>query len=728
MTDREIQSNWHKVTDLLSVKRLKEALDTLHPLVADLSLGEWTRELEELDTTYRYMLSYTVDGIPDPGRAKIYQKLVSRIYRLNDRVRESLLTRDSVDYLLVQKRIFRDEKARWLGSSAGSEITLLVKLREGEPADYNAHLSFLFRWLWLSDDYSENEISLVKNLMESASVLAEEKASLLSALNMGLWRFFDPARFDLLFTIYERFEDQLKYRALFGLFLAFYQYDQRLQYHPEIRNRFLLYDDDGEFKPLIQEIVIQLIRSKDTEKLTKRMQDEILPEMMKLTPQLKKKLDLDKLLKESLGEDKNPDWEDLFSDAPGLKDKMEELTELQMEGSDVFMSSFSMLKHFPFFNHMANWFYPFTIRHPEIIRMNSLHPDGWFTRFIDALSGSAYMCNSDKYSFCYGIQSMPDDMKQFLSDGLKAESEQMGEIIKDEELLDHRKKASKIIRQYAQDIYRFYKLYPQKKSFNDLYTWKLDVYNSSFFQDLFLNDHQLLHTMAGFYFKNKYYPEAVEIYELLIGMADPKPEMYQKAAYSYQQLRDYHRALALYLKADLLLQDNIWNLKKIAQCYRYLNQPEDALNYFRQAEYIDPDDLHTEVSIGHCLLELEDFEGALKSYFKVEYLEPENHKVWRPIAWCSFVLGKFDQARKYYEKLLAENPGHFDYMNLGHVEWSSGNRPQAVELYRQSISRKEISLDLFLESFEEDKKHLIGFGVEPDEIPIILDHLRYSLE
>jgi len=728
MIDREIISKYQKITDLLSVHRLKEALDELHPMVSETGMGEWINEKEELDTTYKYMLKYTLDGVEDPDRPKVYRKLSARISRLNDRVKESLLTKGSAGYLHLQKRIFSDEKATWGLAPASQVISEIIDLRDTDVSVYNSRMSFLFRWLWLTDELTDNETALVADIQESEGLMMEEKSTLVAALNMSLWRYFDPKKFSLLFDLYENTEDQIRYRALFGIMIAFFQYDRRLQLHPDIRSRFLLYDEYPGFKRLVEEVVIQLIRSKDTEKLTKRMQEEILPEMMKFTPQLKKKLDLDKLLKESLGEDQNPEWEDILSDSPGLQDKMEELTELQMEGSDVFMSSFSMLKHFPFFSHMANWFYPFSSEHPEIQKLTTENQEEWFVKFMEAITDSAYMCNSDKFSFCYGIQSMPDDMKQFLADGLKAESEQVGEIVKDEEMLDSQKKASKVLRQYAQDLYRFYRIHPQKGSFDDLYSWKLDFHNRSFFKDLFVNDDSILLTMASFYFQKKYYSEAAEIYSILAESGSASPDIFQKLGYCYQQQQDYKLALDAYLRADLVLQENKWNLKKIGLCYRHLDEPEKALSYFRQAEYLDPEDLHTEVTIGHCLLEMEQYDEALKSYFKVEYLDPKNHKVWRPIAWCSFVAGKFDQARKYYEKLLDDESTQFDFMNFGHLEWCEGNRQAAISLYMKSISKKEISIDHFLESFYEDEKYLIQFGVEVDEIPILLDHLRYSLE
>ncbi len=728
MVDREILSNYQKITDLLSVKRLKEALDELHPMVAHSGRGEWIDEKDELDTTYKYMLKYTLDGVEDPDRPKVYRKLSARIYRLNDRVKEALLTRDSAGYLHLQKRIFRDEQSAFGSQPVSSILPELSVLRSKDVEAYNKKLSFIFRWLWLSDELKDNEINLVADIIDSEDLLIEEKATLVAALNMSLWRYFDPRKFTLLFDLYEKSVDQISYRALFGLLIAFYQYDTRLLLHPDIRSRFLLYDEDPGFKRLVEEVVIQLIRSKDTENLTKRMQEEILPEMMKLTPQLKKKLDLDKLLKESLGEDQNPEWEELLSDSPELQGKMEELTELQMEGSDVFMSSFSMLKHFPFFSHMANWFYPFSSEHPEIQKLKLENKEDWFKKFLEAISDSTYMCNSDKFSFCYGILSMPDDMKKFLSDGLKAESEQIGEILKDEELLDTSKKARKVIRQYAQDLYRFYKIFPKKDAFSDFYSWKLDFYNKSFFKDLFVNDDSILLTLAAFYFQKKYYAEAAEIYNVIAESGQGTADVFQKIGYCYQRQQDYKGALDAYLRADLLVPENKWNLKKLGQCYRHLNEPEQALSYFRQAEHLDPEDLHTEVSIGHCLLEMELFDDALKSYFKVEYLDPDNQKVWRPIAWCSFVAGKFDQARKYYNKLIDHKPNQFDYMNIGHLEWCEGNRQEAINYYMLSISKKEISLSQFLESFLEDERFLVGFGVDKEEIPIMLDHLRYSLE
>ena len=57
-------------------------------------------------------------------------------------------------------------------------------------------------------------------------------------------------------------------------------------------------------------------------------------------------------------DEENPEWSEILEQS-GIADKLQELTELQMEGADVYMSTFSMLKSFPFFNETAHWFLHF---------------------------------------------------------------------------------------------------------------------------------------------------------------------------------------------------------------------------------------------------------------------------------------------------------------------------------------------------------------------------------
>jgi tetratricopeptide (TPR) repeat protein len=127
-------------------------------------------------------------------------------------------------------------------------------------------------------------------------------------------------------------------------------------------------------------------------------------------------------------------------------------------------------------------------------------------------------------------------------------------------------------------------------------------------------------------------------------------------------------------------------------------------------------------------MELKQYDEALKSYFKVEYLSPGNKKIWRPIGWCSLLVGKKQQSEQYFRKLVEDSPNKFDLMNMGHVQWCMGKRKMALEYYMQSINDAEMSEIEFMESFSEDLEHLLRLGVELDDVPIMLDQLRYVLE
>lgn len=104
---------------------------------------------------------------------------------------------------------------------------------------------------------------------------------------------------------------------------------------------------------------------------------------------------------------------------------------------------------------------------------------------------------------------------------------------------------------------------------------------------------------------------------------------------------------------------------------------------------------------------------------------PANYKVWRPLAWCSFVMGRYEQARKYYDKLIEREPTHHDLISLGHLEWCEGKRNEAIECYRKSLAAGKIDFDEFLAIFDQDRDQLLKQGIDPEEMPILLDRLRY---
>jgi hypothetical protein len=95
---------------------------------------------------------------------------------------------------------------------------------------------------------------------------------------------------------------------------------------PETSFIWQILNEEPGFKKNLELVIIQLIRSRETEKIQQKIKDEIIPEMIKISPNLKDKINLEGLMGEGLDDDKNPEWQEIFKDSPGLMDKMEEFS------------------------------------------------------------------------------------------------------------------------------------------------------------------------------------------------------------------------------------------------------------------------------------------------------------------------------------------------------------------------------------------------------------------
>ena len=77
--------------------------------------------------------------------------------------------------------------------------------------------------------------------------------------------------------------------------------------------------------------------------------------------------------------------------------------------------------------------------------------------------------------------------------------------------------------------------------------------------------------------------------------------------------------------------------------------------------------------------------------------------------------------------MIETEENKYDFINLGHVEWCLGNRKAALKNYKLSVNRQDNNLKSFLASFKEDKYFLLKYGIDPKEIPLMLDYLKYLL-
>jgi len=743
MNRKEIWENHQLASEFIAKKQLGNALDIFYEMVENASTDFYHHQLDKHKETYTSILQHAFEDIEDPQRDDIYYRLLRDILEVGDQLKEHLLTlaggssvyktkgkieqnirEGKIDYQQLLASLTKDSQLEDLLKD--TNITTQDSDKQAE-VERNEVLSDLFRVIWLIDKYGEAEENLLHTISESTDLPWHDKSLFVSSLTLSVLRCFDEKKIELLFDIYDKQEDQVWQRALVGLLIALYKYDERVELYPKIVEKLDGLKGDPELEKNIEAIIIQAIKSKETEEITRKWEQEILPEIMKMRPNIEQKLDLENIVSDKFLEDKNPDWERVFEDSPDLLDKLQEFSKLQMEGSDVFMSAFGRLKHFPFFNRISNWFIPFFKENPDLSDSFSSESDQTIYPLVEKLESSYYMCNSDKYSFCFNLQYIPDEQKNTMMQMFNEEMQQMNEIGEDEEVLTGFARTKSIYTQYFQDLYRFFKLHPLKNEVDDIFDYKLDIYNTQFYKRVIENK-KIRRNIAEFYFERDHFDLAVEVFQNLDEDERNKAEILEKIAYSYQRLGDYQNALEFYQKADLFDTNKAWLTKKIALCYRYLNQPENALEYYKAAETMEPDNLYIQAYIGHSLFQLERYEEALKYYFKVEYLAPENAKIRRPIAWCSFMLGKFETAENYLNKLLEKESNYYDYINLGHVYWCMNQLEKAQEAYKNAILHKDGSFTNFSAAFLEDRKYLENHGIDSMNVNLMMDRVKFLAE
>ena len=729
MNEQAIQEQYQHIVSLLEQKRLKEAQIQLEAFLWN--CNDWTlrNRLEQAKVSYQYMLQYMRQGVNEPERQKLYRQLLAETRELAEQARISLLDEVSTHYYHALHKNKRNMEA-------GYGMSSWLKVLESFPDDmavcqlmpdnkqsldsalqrHEETAQYLFLTTWGNSGWTAEEEREARMYLESELLPVNDLCLFTGAVLLSLMECFDPRKFSWLLDAATHADTQVSQRALVIIAIVLHIHPSRLWLYPELEARLSLLNEDGSFGKQLNRVYIQLLRSQETEKIDKKMREEIIPEMMKNVSIMR---NMKYGFEENMDEDdRNPDWEKAFEES-GLGDKIREMNELQLEGADVYMSTFAQLKSYPFFQNPHNWFYPFDMQHSGIIREFGLKPTG-DNAILSLILQSGFFCNSDKYSLCFTMAHIPQAQRNMMLSQMT--SQDLNELMdesKSSGLRQYAQRPDVISNQYIHDLYRFFKLSQRRHEFRDIFKEEIALHRIPALKDI-LRKPELLVTIADFHFRKEHPAEALGIYQEVIDMNYADADIFQKTGYCLQKEKRYKEAISAYRKADVLKPDHIWTIRHLATCYRQLRDFASALEYYRKVEAMQPENRNVTFFIGSCLAEQERYEEALQCFFKLDLMENDCIKAWRAIGWCSFVSGKSEQAMRYYEKVLALKPIATDYLNAGHVALQLGNMEKAAELYGKAASESG-NRETFLDMFDKDKETLIKLGIDENDIPLIRD-------
>lgn len=707
--EQEIVNRTNKISNLLIESRLKEALHLLEEQINEISDWSVSSGFEEVNIAYSYMLQYFGQGVKDNQRESLYRSLIGKTILLSDdALRVALINNSqSIFYRQLRKEAYGDiEKYRMILESNTEKPNIVL---------HEQAITNLFSYIWTSGLWQSKDVEEVSFFLESPLVNEQDAALITSAITMSLLQRFDPKKFMILGIASRNISNDVSVRALTGILISGMKYDAIIPYFSEISGQLKILSEVPEIVERIRTIQIALLMCRETQKIDKKMREEIIPTMLH-NPKLG-----NMMIEDMERDDQNPDWEQWNNN--DFKDKIIEMTELQMEGADVYMSTFSSLKGYPFFREVSNWLRPFSYDQPDVAKsIRSIKIAD--SPIVKAIFNSDVFCNSDKYSFCLTFSQIPEEQRNMILNQLEAQNDSNSEDIITPSL-SVSKRIETLSKQYVQDLYRFFKLFTNSAEFYDPFSKDLNMLNCISLSPL-LNNNFTKRTIAEFLLKKEYFAEAAEIFNSIEKEEKNKDvdyQFYQKMGYAFQRSHKYSKALDCYCRADIMQPDNLWTMRHSAQCYRILGNPQKALDTLNHAELFDSENLSLQIQIGECLVDLKQYKEALSRFFKVEFLKPNMVKAWRAIAWCAFLSDKIEQATKYYDRLVSQSkPLAQDFLNAGHVAWTQGNINKAASMYKKCINIE--GKDKFKIEFDADFSILQEKGIEKSDYPLMLDLLN----
>lgn len=683
---------YKRTINKLDERHLGEALELLQELAN--VLGDWKLldEVADVNSAYGLLLYYMEQGNNDPAREQQHTNFIATCYNIAEKAAQT-------------------ERALVTGTSARmrsiSEIlkdmeNLELKNITSEPCeeDANKHVELyteLFNASYDSFLWNDEAAAQAQEVIDSALIAENDKILMTSGLFINCLQAFDARKIIFFADNYSTAtSSMLRIRMLVAVAFTLYTYRKRLFAYPVITSKLKDLCNNPRFTIDMQNLQKLIIESLSTHEVDRKMREEIIPAMLKSHNFNPEKFGIDSL--EEISES-NPEWKN-------FEQQVGKLAELEAAGADIYYSTFSTLKRYPFFNNAANWLYPFEENHPGIpkqIRKTGLKG------IANALLKSDVLCDSDKYSFCMLTTQMTDGQVNMIISQLPEMGGYDTAIAQTSE---------STCRNYLRNLFRFFYLYSGKSKPANPFETDMSLLDCNELAEAF-KDKTEINKISAYAIKKGKYDMAISFLLLSETKGFADSEVYQELGFCYQKKKSYFDAIAAYEKANALSGDSKWTLQHLAQTNRIVGNYKDALNYYRLLETAKGEDAKIAFRCGECLVHLESYDDAMHEFFKAEYLNPDMTAATRAIAWCSILTDDIKQARKYYDKLLLKEEQGEDLLNAGHAAWIDGDTKAAVELYSRAYA--ELKREEFLKRMQSDKEILKTHGISNYDITFMSD-------
>ncbi len=629
--------------ELICTDKIAESLELLRQR-SD-SLGNWDikETLDSIEFSYCSMLDYMLQNYVSDTSANERRDIQRRLLSVNDQI-------DRLERLKLRKNDLYSKVLSSVrsGNTLGSVLEELLSVHKKSKdfiggSEVRSGFSFgnmdrdnleclrteLFNIVWTSDLWSNADYENANRFIYCSDDDGFNQCVFVSAVTLSLLEYFDSRKVDILFDAYLSTFNDVRVRAIVGIVLVLREYDMRIsKRYPEIMTKLSALSNDERFVSDFYMVITQLQYSSVTDKVTTKMNSDILPTIMSgsgIRPDMSAN-ELDDLIAKK---GQNPEWTN-FKKSQNAERKIDEMQKMSMEGADIHMSTFRHMKTYSFFNKVEHWFYPFKTNNNPIPEIDKLikSSNGKIVRFlVDAPT----FCDSDKYSFClslvglnnYGGIGMSSDMEvHFREFGL-------GDLMDSDKGVSNEYSTMYVVRHYVFDLYRFFSLFKYSNQFlNPFEPLSGETKDEVFFMPIKLvtysflaNNPDKMYSFGDFLMRMEWYEDADKIFAYVENDIEMTAEFYQKRGFCKEKTGDSLSAEEFYEKANILKPMSKWTLLHLAAIYKKSNRYKESVRCYTQLLSIEPDNKKVLYDLSYALFITGDYDKALEHLYKLYYMD-----------------------------------------------------------------------------------------------------------
>lgn len=722
---------------LIKNGRYKDAFTLLRRRLMEAPVPRQLNRLMQAENTYRYMLKYFAQGASDPGRDDVLAGIRCDLLSIADSIERERCATDSselyfstlrmcrmhpVDIKKTLKNLVEKQALLQLADSAGV-------YPDSERMNMEEEEGKLFDTLWTADSLPAETYRTISDTIMRGALAPSTEAVAIAAVGLGALKQYQHDSIMLLCDLAAAADTAVAARATTHLLFALDRWSERIKDDKKLMQRLESLMDMPGMQKRMATAVMTAIRTRDTSRVTRKMERDVIPGLMQLGPDILRRLK-DASQDSSLTDlEANPEWEEILEQS-GLEDKLRDLSEMQSDGADVMMVAFSNMKGSAFFRQLRNWLLPFDTGHSSMRNLSDQDRNG----IGDALSINFMMCDSDKFSFAFAMAMMPESQRHMVLGQMRGQMEQVSEQMKEITGVKSGENFDNLLLGYMRDLYRVVNLHPKRGEFCNPFGKPLDFTSLPVAGDSLAASAEILQGAAEFYFRRHYYDEAHPIYTRLAKISPDMPHLWEKIGYCIEKSKGQgdsanlsRQAIEAYMKARLFNPESRWISHRLGICYRKAGDLRNAVECIRQAIPAEDYDHSLTITLADILAEDGKWEEALNTLYRADYKRPGDSEVLRRMSKSALMSGKTDKAEQWMASIPAIDLKEEDHRLKGHIALIKGDIPGAMKNYRLTV-RPNDEKRLWKTRILADSDMLVTLGVTKDNMLLLMEAMTYDME